>query len=217
MYPLSYLCIPNKRYVNEAQEIMEKAMILFMRYGIKSLTMDDLARELGKSKKTLYQFFDSKDDLLIKSFKAQLSDLRDSMNALRSDSANAIDECVRIHHFNFEFLRELNPSVMYDLHKYHPNAWDLFEQHKNEYIFNAVRQNLERGQKEGVYRKDMNPAIIAKYHVQKIEIFTDPNLFLSSNVNRMEAYQEIMKYHLHGVMSEKGRVYFQQQNPKYHA
>ena len=191
-------------------------MALFMRYGIKSLTMDDLARELGKSKKTLYQYFDSKDDLLFKSLDAQFAGLRQDMDRLRKDSSNAIDECVRIHHFNFEFIRELNPSVMFDLQKYHPRAWALFEQHKNEYIFHSVKGNLERGQREGLYRQDMHPAIIARYHVQKIEIFTDPNLFLATNVNRMDAYREVMRYHLYGVLSEKGRAYFQQQNSASH-
>ena len=208
---------PNNLPVNEeATEIMHQSMALFMRYGIKSITMDDLARELGKSKKTLYLYIDSKDDLLYKSLEAQLAGLHRSMEELRTDSSNAIDECIRIQHFNFEFIRELNPSVMYDLQKYHPRAWSLFEQHKNVYIFQSVKQNLERGQREGVYREDMNPAIIARYHVHKIEMFTDANLFLATNVNRMDAYREVMHYHLQGVMSEKGRVYFQQQNPATH-
>ena len=179
--------------------------------------MDDLARELGKSKKTLYQYFDSKDDLLVKSLEAKLDELRKEMDDLRSGSSNAIEECIRIHHYNFEFIRELNPSVMYDLHKYHPHGWDLFERHRDEYMFNSVKENLEWGQQEGFYRANMSSAIIARYHVQKIEIFTDPNLFLSSHANRMEAYEEVMRYHLYGVMSEKGRAYFQKQNPKDHA
>lgn len=203
--------------MEEVKEILQNGMMLFMKYGIKSVTMDDLARELGKSKKTLYQHFENKDDLIYQGLNLQLNALKNEINKIRNGAGNAIDECLRIHHFNFEFLKELNPSVMFDLQKYHPRSWQLFELHKNEFIYNAVRENLQRGQEEGLYRLDFNPSVIAKYHIQKIELFTDPNLFLASHVNRMDAYLEIMRYHLHGVMSEDGRTYFQQQNQSIHA
>lgn len=197
--------------VADQQEIIEKVEQVFMRYGIKSVTMDDLARELGHSKKTLYQFFDNKDDLVEQVMRSHVESTQLIIQRIIDEAENAIDAYIQINQHHYQFLREMNPSILYDIQKYYPTSWHQFNLHKNEFVKNAIRNNLQQGIGEGYFRSDMNVDVIALFYIYKMELFADAQLLHEHGLERMECLPEIVKYHLFGIITPKGKAYLESQ------
>lgn len=197
--------------VADRQDIIEKTEQVFMRYGIKSVTMDDLARELGHSKKTLYQFFDNKDDLVEQVMSHHVSCMQDTIQGIIDRCDNAIDEYLQINQHHYQFIREMNPSILYDIQKYYPNSWHHFNLHKNEFVKNTIRQNLKQGIEEGLYRDDLNVDVISLFYIYKMEVFADAQLLHEHGLERTECLPEIVKYHLYGIATPKGKAYLESQ------
>ena len=134
-------------------EILERASAVYMKFGIKSVTMDDLSRELGVSKKTIYKYFADKNDLvkLIIEMKVQM-DQAVCINC-SNQSENAIEDLINVSKFVIEHVGNVNPTVFYDLQKHYKDAWNIIEKHKWEFVLSMIKDNIERGIKEGIYRE----------------------------------------------------------------
>ena len=137
-------------------EIIVSISTLFMKYGIKSVSMDDVSRELGISKKTLYQYFKDKDELVTKVVEHHAELLSGEMFKMVSENANAIEQLLQVSKFVSQYLKNINPSVTYDLKKYYPQIWKNVNLNNRDYIFNQIKQNMINGIKEGLYRSDIN-------------------------------------------------------------
>jgi AcrR family transcriptional regulator len=186
------------------QHILKKAFNLFMRYGIKSITMDDLSRDLGISKKTLYQYVENKADLIEQLFQQHIEEEKRIMAHIQRESVDAIDELLKIARYVMQKLHELSPTTVLDLQKYYPNTWREMEALHQRHVFAIIKQNMERGIREGVYRADMQLDIIAKLYVGKSMLVTDGSLFPASEYDISRLYREYINYHLHGIASPKG-------------
>ena len=184
--------------------ILIKAENLFLRYGIKSVSMDDIARELGISKKTLYQSVENKKDLLMQVMQAHIATELEAMTTIQAVAIDAIDEMLRVTQYVLPTLRQISPTVIYDLQKYYQEIWQMMESNHNEHIFNTIKANLERGMKEGVYREDINADIVAKLYVGKTMLVIDEDLFPLKNYNKENLFKEYIKYHIRGIASAKG-------------
>jgi TetR/AcrR family transcriptional regulator, cholesterol catabolism regulator len=186
--------------------ILQRTEILFFKYGIKSVTMDDIARELGISKKTLYQFFEDKKDLLTHVLKAAQD--RDMANIAHSftHSHDAIDENLKMaKHIVAELTKLMSAqSVMYDLKKYYHDLWTHFEANMNDNVYNSTLQNLERGKKEGLYRTEVDSDMIAKLYVSKMMCFVDEEMFPAKNYDKVKLFTQYLVYHIRGVATNKG-------------
>jgi len=177
---------------------------LFLKYGVRSVSMDDIARNQGISKKTIYQYFTDKNDL-VKQVTTMILDERMKEyegNTLRAN--NAIDELYSISKLMRKHFGELNPSLMYDVQKYHPQAWDLFLKHENEVVYHSVIDNLKRGIKEGYFRKDININILAKMRVEQIHLSFDERLFPKDEFNFTEVQIQLFDHFVHGVLTKSG-------------
>src|SRR5690606_4198902 len=134
------------------QELFGKVGQLFLRFGIKSMTMDDISRQLGISKKTLYQFVSDKNDLVQKVLENVVAEQMANSKKLCEKYENAIDMIFELSKSVNERFRAIHPSIHYDLQKYHPAAWEIFNRFKNEFVTNCVEQNLIDGINQGLYR-----------------------------------------------------------------
>jgi AcrR family transcriptional regulator len=184
--------------------ILENVKSIFMRYGIKSVTMDDLCREMGISKKTLYQFVSDKNDLVKKAMSQEICSEQFSINTILDKNLGAIDELIEITRFVGEKLKNLHPSILYDMQKYYPEAWEVMSKHRNGYIVQTMRNNIEKGQKEGVYRIEANSQIIALLFASKIELFADTSAYSHLSLTPAEIYSENLIYHIRGIANAKG-------------
>lgn len=175
-----------------------------MRYGIKSVTMDDIAREMGISKKTLYQYVENKSDLIGQIFQEKIKNEKQCMADIREAATDAVDEILRIARYVIQELRQMSPTVMYDLRKYYRDTWRQMEALHQRHIYQLIRENLERGQAEGLYRENIDVDIIAKLYVAKTPLVVDEDIFPTREYNVEKLFEEYMMYHIHGIASAEG-------------
>jgi TetR/AcrR family transcriptional regulator, cholesterol catabolism regulator len=188
-------------------QIIEQVATLFMRCGIKSVTMDDVARGLSISKKTLYLYFKDRKELVKKVMKYDMEREKTIISGIIEQQENAIDELIEINKHVSKRLQSVHPSIHYDLEKYYPDAWKIFLEYKVSFIYSCVKQNLEKGIKQGLYRKNLNTSIIAKIYVSRIYALFDPIVFPVSEYKFSEVHAEMLRYHIRGIASEKGIKY----------
>ncbi|MFZ5552966.1 MAG: TetR/AcrR family transcriptional regulator [Bacteroidota bacterium] len=193
--------------MEKESQLLDNVRSIFMRYGIKSVTMDDIARELKISKKTLYQFVVDKPELVSKVMQFKCNCDQTDVTDIIKKSKNAVDELLNVTQYFGKIIREIHPSIHYDLEKYYPEAWQVFDQHKKGFVLNCITTNLKRGIKEGLYRDNLNVDIIARIFVARIDMVFDSEIFPPSQFNFGEVHLELMRYHIRGIASEKGIKY----------
>lgn len=191
------------------ETILMGALKVFMTYGIRSVTMDDLAKHMGISKKTLYKYVTDKNDLVIKGIEFHQKMELCAMEACVSKKLNAIDENFEISKLCVDQLQNIHPSVMYDLEKYYPEARQKFDEYKKTVVKSWVEDNMKRGIEEGFYREDLNIPILTGMYLARMDDFFNTELF-PKGVSFSEIYLEIFRYHIRGLASEKGVKYLQQ-------
>ncbi len=120
-----------------------------MRYGCKSVTMDDIARHLAVSKKTIYQFFKDKDEVVSTFASTQFDCEKGCMKGIMETANDAVDELMLISRHMRETFSKINPSLLYDMQKYHLNAWQVYADYKQNFVADHIRSNLRRGMAEG--------------------------------------------------------------------
>ena len=191
--------------MDNKEKIVAGAGELFMRYGVRSVTMDDVAHELGMSKKTLYQSFTNKDDLVLEVSKAHIEQEKREFSSVEADSANALDELFRITTCARNSLERVNPSLLFDLQKYHPSSWELFLDFKYNVIRAMVERNVTKGITEGYYRKEISPDVMAKLRMEQVQMAFDPKIFPSNEYDMVDVQMQVLDHFIHGLLSDKGR------------
>lgn len=185
--------------------IVEEADKLFCQYGFKSVTMDDIAKHLGMSKKTIYQHFSDKDELVNILIEEKLTK-QDCANLEFVDKAeDAVHEIFFALESMHELLGNMNPKLFYDLQKYHPKAWLFFKNFKEKSMGSAIFTNLERGIAEGVYRTGINKAILTQLRLDHVElIFNSHDHYTANKYSIAQVMIEITEHFLYGICNEKG-------------
>lgn len=189
------------------REIVERSTQIFMRFGIKSVTMDDVARELGISKKTLYVYFNDKTQLVNAILELKLDADRCICTNVQTESENAIDALFKISRYVMEQIGNINPVVFFDLKKYHPEGWEIMKQHKWEFILDSIRSNIQRGIQEGIYRDDIQIEITARHYVASTDIIMGGEVFPWPEYKISEVFLEIIRFFIRGMANEKGMKY----------
>ncbi len=185
-------------------EIIVSISTLFMKYGIKSVSMDDVSRELGISKKTLYQYFKDKDELVTKVVEHHAELLSGEMFKMVSENANAIEQLLQVSKFVSQYLKNINPSVTYDLKKYYPQIWKNVNLNNRDYIFNQIKQNMINGIKEGLYRSDINIDIITHFYLFRMEMSQTYEMIVENKYSYEEIFNTSFNYHIRGIANKKG-------------
>jgi TetR/AcrR family transcriptional regulator, cholesterol catabolism regulator len=194
------------------EKILEAARDQFSRYGVRSVTMEDLARSVGISKKTIYQEFEDKKDLVNEVFGKILNEDRQKMVAILEGEDKVIDHLVRMSQLIKERLSSVNPMVLVEIQKYFPEAWKIFEEFKTNCIQEDLIKVLERGKELGYFRPEIDSRIMAKVRINQITSMFDPNNFTNPDFNLVEEQMALMDHFLHGIFTEKGRKSFQSKN-----
>jgi TetR/AcrR family transcriptional regulator, cholesterol catabolism regulator len=189
---------------DELKNILHKVRSMYMRYGIKSVTMDDVSHELGISKKTLYQYVKDKSELVTLVIDEEMEVHSKSFSNLFGSGLNAIEELVEVHKGVIKIMKEHNPSVEYDLKKYYPEQYERIISMRRERMYNNVLNNLIKGKQEGLYRSEIDEVIIAKLQLLRIENTFDNPFFSAEEMTSDKAFREMFIYHLRGIASEKG-------------
>ena len=186
------------------QRIRKAAHDLVIQYSIRSVSMDDIAANLGMSKKTIYQYFKDKDELV----EAVVDDVIDTnqciCNTDREKADNAVHEIFLVMDMMVEMFKTMNPSILFDMQKYHQAAFMKFQKHRNEYLYNVCRQNLERGIREELFRPEINVEIMARYRVETMLTAFNPEFQRYLIKSLLEIEEEIIIHYLFGLVTLKG-------------
>lgn len=189
--------------MDKRQEVYSQAEGLFLKYGVKSVTMDDIASHMGISKKTLYQFFENKSDLVEKTLAAHLEIEKKAVLDIKNRTSNAIEEIFELGEHVSCHLQTVNPSILFDLKRYYQKAWSIMEDHKNIFIYEHILNNIERGKLDNLYREDINADAIARIYLGVINMLIQPE-FQIEQKEIVEYYREYLRYHVRGIASKKG-------------
>ncbi len=191
--------------------ILSRSLALYSRLGIKSVTMDDIARELGMSKKTLYQFISDKLELVSQVVDHELQIHSESIHEVRRAGGNAIDELIEANRLIHNIRSVHGPSFYYDLRKYYPELFRRWLGEKRHRLYDTIVSNLLKGKKEGLYRSEMDEHIIARLYVARMEMFTSSEIMDEEELFAGKFIREVFLYHLHGICNENGRKYLSEQ------
>ena len=187
------------------ERIQQKARELFMRYGFRSVTMDEIAGQTGISKKTLYQFFEDKDALVEAVMRSELDYMQTQCTKQMKEAENAIEEIFLDTDAMEIVMDAMNPQIVFDLEKFYPKTFEKFKKHKNNFLLDAIKKNLERGIEEEVYRNDFDVDIIARFRLESAFLIFNPELFPHIKYSLNKVSTEIYYHYLHGIATPKGK------------
>ena len=201
----------------KAVAILAKVRRLYQRYGIKSVTMDDIAAQLNISKKTIYEYFTDKEDLVQHVLMFELENRSNELNAIEKQNYNAIEELFEVYKMINAMFREYNPAMEYDVRKYYPDLFMNIKVIRRKRMYESSYNNMNKGKGEGLYRKELNSKIIAKLHVFRTENLFDNDMFTQEELTSFKMFHEVFIYHLHGILSHEGRTFFENNFDKFKA
>jgi len=187
------------------EKIIQASHDLFMRYSIKSITMDDIARHLSISKKTIYQYFKDKNDLVLQVTSNHLKEEKLEIQSIKSTTTNAIETLIEESMWLRRNITDMNPSLLYDLKKYHHQAWELYLESKEMVYIRSLVETLVKGISEGYFRKDIDPEILAVLRVEQIQMSLENLIYPRSRFEFKDVQTQLFNHFINGLVSEKGR------------
>ncbi|MCC8426122.1 TetR/AcrR family transcriptional regulator [Mucilaginibacter sp. UR6-11] len=190
--------------MGQIDRIIQGGEDLFLTAGIKSVTMDDIAKHLGMSKKTIYQFFKDKNELVIALVKKKLQQDEDQMCAIINQSGNVIEEMINMMKCSEDIFSRINPIVIHDLQKYHPDAWQQFQSFKADVIVRTLEELLTKGIKQGYIRPDIDVKIMARMRVNQVEMGFNPNIFPIAEFSTWKVQYQLLEHFNFGICTLKG-------------
>jgi len=190
--------------MGQIERIIQGGEELFLQAGIRSVTMDDIARNLGMSKKTIYQFFKDKNELVMALTKKKLQEDEERMSEIISKSGNVIEEMINMMKCSEDIFSRINPIVIHDLQKYHHEAWRLFQSFKAEVLVNTLEELLAKGIKQGFLRPDIDVKIIARMRVNQVQLGFNTTVFPIAEFNPWNVQQQFHEHFNYGICTLKG-------------
>jgi len=190
--------------MSQTERIIAGGEELFLKAGIKSVTMDDIAKHLGMSKKTIYQFFSDKNELVVALVKKKLQEDEDQMCDIIKQSGNVIEKMINMMKCSEEIFSRINPIVIHDLQKYHAEAWKQFQDFKSGVLMHTLEELLIEGKNQGYIRPDIDVKIIARMRVLQVEQGFNTTVFPVAEFNIWKVQQQFLEHFNYGICTMKG-------------
>ncbi|MBK7479820.1 MAG: TetR/AcrR family transcriptional regulator [Bacteroidales bacterium] len=184
---------------------------LFKKYGVKSISMDDIARELKKSKKTLYKHFENKEDVVYQVAQFEIKNEFSELTKLCIRHEHAINELLMISKYIIQRNFSINSSLIFSMTKYYPHIWEGIMRERKESILNFIKQNIQKGIEQNIYRIDINFNVISIFYsflldIKSIEMYND-----EFKDGFEKVFNLIFMYHIRGIATQNGIEYFEKQ------
>ncbi len=177
---------------------------MFFRYGIKHVTMDDIARELGMSKKTIYQFYKEKDDLVNQLCEVELLEQEKMFCEVSEGAKDPIHEIMLLSNRMREMMQNINPLFFLDLQKFYPQGYKRFQKFKEDCAYQNIFQNIKKGIEIGVYRKDLDADFISRYRLAQIDMLMFSNFFNYEKNSFYAVHESLLEMFVYGICTVKG-------------
>ncbi len=191
------------------ERILVRSHELFNKYGIRSVSMDDIAAQLGMSKKTLYQYYADKEELVDACFSVVMQQHRTQCTADKERADNPIHEVFLAFDMTQEVFAEMNPAVLYDMQKYHPSAFKKFHEFKYAFLYGIIKSNLEKGIAEQLYRPEIDVDVLARLRIESIMLAFNVEVFPNNRTQLIHIEQQLFEHFLYGLATAKGQKLIQ--------
>lgn len=185
--------------------ILGQADSLFKKFGIRSVSMDDIAKELHISKKTIYLHYSNKADIVRGIMTEHIESEKRDFEEIHGKSGDALEEMILMMNWVSKSFKDINPALIYDVQKYYPKSWEIWQEFKNSFIRKSVTANLIWGKEQGLYRPDLDVNIIAKLRLDEVEFFLDPSVFEGQKYDLTYVHLQLLEHYIHGLVTMKGK------------
>jgi AcrR family transcriptional regulator len=209
---VSIVLCPKLKHMEPKERILIKAEELFMQFGIRSVSMDDIANHLGMSKKTLYQYFADKDELVEAVVDGHINVVQGDCINCKKNATDAIHEIFLTMEHIMQELNNMNPMLLYDLEKFHFKAYQRFRDYKDKFLLQIIRNNIEWGIKDELYRPDLNIDVLSKYRIESIMIPFNVAVFPPTKYNLARTSEVMIENFTYGLATIKGHKLIQKYN-----
>ncbi len=196
-------------------KILSASAELFSQYGFKTITMDDIARRAGISKKTLYQHFANKQEVVNDSVIWYKNQMTEMCNTTLTNAENAIEAMVRMMAYFDTMNKRINPMAIFEMQRFFPDAYKTFRELLVSKDVVMMKENILWGIAEGLYREDINADLLARYRLETSLLVLQPNLLVSDRNDLMTVALEIGEHFLYGIMTPKGEKLYHKYKEKY--
>lgn len=186
------------------EQIAQVAEDLFLAYGVRSVTMDDISKRLSISKKTIYQHFRDKDEIVCLVTERVMEREGAQINQIKQEAKDVIHELMLISKYIREHGQSVNPSVLFDLQRYHRNAWDIYLRFKENVFLFSLMDTLTRGKSDGFIREDIDVEVLSLLRLEEIQMAYDADLFPRDKFNFKSVQNQLVSHFIHGVLTKKG-------------
>lgn len=166
--------------------------------------MDDIARHLGISKKTIYQFFTDKNELVLALVKMKMEEDECQMNQIMEQSTDVIERMLNMMKCSEEILSRINPILIHDLQKYHPQAWKVFQEFKAGVVIRTLEQLLNEGITQGYIRPDIDVKVMARMRMHQVELGFDTNVFPLAEFSPWKVQYQFLEHFNYGICTLAG-------------
>ena len=200
-FPLVFL---HSKFFGMKEKIIKKAGELFLQYGFKSVTMDDIANEMAISKKTIYIHFKNKTKLVETITKDVFLKISEGIDCICSLEKDPIEEIYEIKRLIMKHLKDEKTSPQYQLQKYYPKIYSSLKTMQFDVMCDCVTENLNRGIKQGLYRPTINIPFVTRIYFSGVISVKDKDLFPEELFSANELLNYYLEYHLRGIVTEKG-------------
>jgi len=187
-----------------ADRIKQKAHDLVMQFGIRSVSMDDIAGALGMSKKTIYQFFSDKDQLVEAIIKDKIQYNQGTCLKDKAAAKDAIHEIFLAIEMMQEMFANMNPSIISDMEKFHPKSYAIFHEHKYNFLYKVFTENIARGIAEELYRPDINAEVLIKARLEIMMLPFNQQVYPKNKFRLIDVEIALTEHFLFGLSSPKG-------------
>jgi AcrR family transcriptional regulator len=193
----------------KVKEIIVSAMEVFLRLGFKNVSMDDMAKELRMSKKTLYKYFSDKNDLVKQVIAMGIEMDRCEIQGSITKADNAIEELLGVTEHISVKMKQVHPSIFFELEKYYPESWVLFQEFRELFTCTCMLDNLHRGIKEELYRDNINTEVVARFFIDILDSVFKQSLDVNQQLSFVELHKSAVIYHLYSITNETGKTYLE--------
>lgn len=190
-------------------ELMDKIVTMFFEFGIRNLNMDDISRNLGISKKTLYQYFKSKEDLIEKIFEYDEIRWDREFAKINVDELNAIEIILFASSMVAKEMNQMNPKLKFELKKYYEPIYNQFLIRKRNHIYDQISKNIHKGIREGLYRSDVNVELTAGLYVKNLVDMHNQDFCFVENITFEQIFEVMFETHIRSISTVEGTNYFE--------